>query len=152
MLITFLRAIPFLALLSAVGYGYHWMVLEHKDGIISDQIKLIEELRLELVSYKFAQAEQQETIEELERFQAEQRQSILKLTNRSNTLARERDEYMSIFRRHDLTKLSVAKPGLIEPRINSGTSEVFKKLEHTTKELTHDETTDRFDNFIYRTD
>ena len=37
--------------------------------------------------------------------------------------------YMNIFRRHNLSKLAAAKPGLIEPRINKGTKNVFDSIE-----------------------
>ena len=42
----------------------------------------------------------------------------------------ERDRYLDIFRRHDLSKLAAAKPGLIEPRVNNATKEVFDSLEN----------------------
>ena len=34
------------------------------------------------------------------------------------------------FRRHNLTKLAAAKPGLIEPRMNKATKEVFDGIEN----------------------
>ena len=47
------------------------------------------------------------------------------LTEKNTEMQQEMDDYLSIFKRHDLTKLARAKPGLIEPRINNGTKEVF---------------------------
>lgn len=41
-------------------------------------------------------------------------------------------ELRSIFTRHDLTRLALARPGLIEARINNGTFEVFREIEQTT--------------------
>lgn len=35
----------------------------------------------------------------------------------------------AIFAEHDLTRLALAKPGLIERRINSGTADIFRMLE-----------------------
>ena len=40
------------------------------------------------------------------------------------------NRYLDIFRRHNLTKLAAAKPGLIEPRMNKATKEVFDGIEN----------------------
>ena len=45
------------------------------------------------------------------------------------------DDYLSIFKRHDLTKLARVKPGLIEPRINNGTKKVFESIENDSIEV-----------------
>ena len=42
---------------------------------------------------------------------------------------KEMNRYLDIFKRHDLTKLAAAKPGLIETRINKGTKDVFESIE-----------------------
>ena len=42
---------------------------------------------------------------------------------------------MSIFKKHNLTNLARAKPGLIEPRINNGTSRVLESIEADSREL-----------------
>ena len=47
----------------------------------------------------------------------------------------EMDDYLSIFKRHDLTKLARVKPGLIEPRINNGTKKVFEQIEKDSEEV-----------------
>ena len=39
------------------------------------------------------------------------------------------NRYLDIFKRHNLTKLAIAKPGLLEPRINNGTKNVFDSIE-----------------------
>jgi len=46
----------------------------------------------------------------------------------------ETKRYLEIFKKHDLTKLARAKPGLIELRVNSGTAEVFSSIERITKD------------------
>ena len=45
------------------------------------------------------------------------------------------NRYMDIFRRHNLNQLAVAKPGLIEKRVNNGTKQVFDSIENDSKEL-----------------
>ena len=57
------------------------------------------------------------------------------LTSANQQLQSEKDEYLSIFRRHDLQRLALARPGLIEPRLNNGTQEVFRQMEQDSKEV-----------------
>lgn len=44
------------------------------------------------------------------------------------------NRYLEIFKKHELTRLARAKPGLIELRVNSGTEEVFSSIERVTKD------------------
>jgi cell division protein FtsB len=44
-----------------------------------------------------------------------------------------KDELVQKLQRHDLSRLSVRKPGLIERRINDGTAKVFDDLENLTR-------------------
>jgi len=57
------------------------------------------------------------------------------LTNKNNELAKEKANYLKVFKDHNLTRLARAKPGMIESRINKGTEKVFRDLENDTKEL-----------------
>ena len=57
------------------------------------------------------------------------------LTSANQQLQSEKDEYLSIFRRHDLQRLALARPGLIEPRLNNGTQEVFRQMEEDSREV-----------------
>ena len=47
----------------------------------------------------------------------------------------EKDRYLDIFRRHNLDKLALAKPGLIESRINKATASVFEEIENDSKNI-----------------
>ena len=40
--------------------------------------------------------------------------------------------YLDIFKRHNLSKLAIAKPGMIETRVNKGTKDVFDSIEKDT--------------------
>lgn len=42
------------------------------------------------------------------------------------------NEMRSKFARHDLTRLAIARPGLIQTRINNGTVDVFREIEENT--------------------
>lgn len=43
-----------------------------------------------------------------------------------------RDTLIDKLRKHDLSKLSLKKPGMVEKRINNGTKKLFKSLEELT--------------------
>ena len=47
----------------------------------------------------------------------------------------EKDRYLDIFKRHNLNKLALLKPGLIETRINNGTKAVFEEIENDSKNI-----------------
>ena len=47
----------------------------------------------------------------------------------------EKDRYLDIFNRHNLNKLALLKPGLIETRIINGTKAVFEEIENDSKKL-----------------
>ena len=58
-----------------------------------------------------------------------QTNSLLELQAKNQEIEAEMTRYLDIFRRHNLAKLAAAKPGLIEPRVNNATKEVFDSLE-----------------------
>ena len=64
-----------------------------------------------------------------------QLEAVGKLTEANTAMQAEMDDYLSIFKRHDLTKLARVKPGLIEPRINNGTKKVFESIENDSIEV-----------------
>lgn len=64
------------------------------------------------------------------------------LSLRNNELNREKQNYLKIFKDHNLTRLARAKPGMIEKRANNKTAIVFRELENDTKELMGIDNTD----------
>lgn len=54
------------------------------------------------------------------------------LANDMGEAEQEKAELIKIFQEHDLTKLSIAKPNLIENIINEGTRNTFSELESIT--------------------
>ena len=49
-----------------------------------------------------------------------------------------KDELINKLQKHDLTRLSLKKPGLIEKRINNGTKKLFESFESLTGNTTTD--------------
>ena len=78
---------------------------------------------------------QEETISTLQEDFATQGQELTELTKRSQEAQREMKRYLDIFRRHNLTKLAAAKPGLIETRANKATKEVFDAIEEISRNI-----------------
>jgi soluble P-type ATPase len=71
----------------------------------------------------------QNTINSLERdFQLAQ-ENMLLLQQRAKEAEAYQDELSAKLRRHDLTVLTLQKPGLIEKRVNNATAKIFTQLE-----------------------
>ena len=129
-----LKALPIIIAIAGGGYVYHNYVVSEKDKVIAQldrnyRVAKSNSTRLE----EALQVSEESRILVEENF-AQQQESIAELTSKTNELTQERDRYVSIFKRHDLTMLARAKPGLIEPRINNGTKQVFLTIEKDSKE------------------
>tara|TARA_R110000822_G_scaffold17972_1_gene59806 strand:- start:1983 stop:2378 length:396 start_codon:yes stop_codon:yes gene_type:complete len=82
-----------------------------------------------------AVATQEEAIASLQNNFALQTSSLLDLQSRNQQIQQEMTRYLDIFKRHNLTKLAAAKPGLIEPRVNKGTKDVFDSIEEDSRSI-----------------
>lgn len=78
---------------------------------------------------------QEEAIATLQNDFAVQGREITALTKKSQEAQKEMNRYLDIFRRHNLTKLAAAKPGLIETRANKATKEVFDGIEKISRNI-----------------
>tara|TARA_B100000131_G_scaffold320603_1_gene369161 strand:+ start:1682 stop:2080 length:399 start_codon:yes stop_codon:yes gene_type:complete len=76
-----------------------------------------------------AVATQEEAIQTLQNDFNLQTEQLGELQKKSQEAQKEMNRYLDIFKRHNLTKLAAAKPGLIEPRANKATKEVFDGIE-----------------------
>ena len=103
----------------AIGYVYYNQT----------QVELIE-LRELVASYELKFETQDNTIKVMEERHIQQSNAMLEMSEKNKEIIAERDRYLDIFKRHDLSKLAAAKPGLIEPRVNNATKDVFDSLEN----------------------
>ena len=78
---------------------------------------------------------QKETIATLQNDFAVQTEGLLSIQSRNQEIEAEMNRYLDIFKRHNLTKLAAAKPGLIEPRVNKGTKDVFDSIEEDSRNI-----------------
>ena len=77
--------------------------------------------------------EQKLTIETLQNDFEKQTKGLLDLQSKNQAIQLEMNRYLDIFKRHNLSKLAAAKPGLIEKRVNNGTKEVFDSIEKDSR-------------------
>ena len=80
-------------------------------------------------------ATQEEAIKTMQNDFALQTTQLNELQKKSQAAQNEMNRYLDIFKRHNLTKLAAAKPGLLEPRINKGTKNVFDSIEEISKHI-----------------
>ena len=114
-----------LIVMGAAGYVYYGQTqraLAAKDAELQTQKNLLN-------AFEMREAEQQKTIDALQNNLQKTTESLNKLSTRNAEIEAEAQRYLSIFARHNLAKLAAAKPGLIETRINKGTSDVFRTIE-----------------------
>ncbi len=86
-------------------------------------------------AYEVRDAQPKEAIESLQNDFELQTNGLLQMQSRNQEIEAEMSRYLDIFRRHDLSKLASARPGLIEPRINNGTKEVFESIEEDSRNI-----------------
>tara|TARA_R100000458_G_scaffold34363_1_gene31680 strand:+ start:3113 stop:3508 length:396 start_codon:yes stop_codon:yes gene_type:complete len=86
-------------------------------------------------AFELRDIEQKETIESLQNDFALQTEGLLTLQLRNQEIEAEMNRYLDIFKRHNLSKLAAAKPGLIEPKVNNATKEVFDGIEEDSRNI-----------------
>tara|TARA_R100000951_G_scaffold100554_1_gene91401 strand:- start:224 stop:619 length:396 start_codon:yes stop_codon:yes gene_type:complete len=86
-------------------------------------------------AFELRDQEQKLTIESLQNDFTLQTEGLQQIQLRSQEIQKEMNRYIDIFKRHDLTKLASVKPGLIEPRINKGTKDVFDSIEEDSRNI-----------------
>ncbi len=130
-----IKMLPIVILLAGAGYAYHTTVVSQKDTVIARLETNAVTLKENAVRLETAFEKEKSARERSEKNLQVQLQAVGALSEKNNAMQAEMDGYLSIFKRHDMTRLARAKPGLIEPRINKGTKEVFRSIETASKEV-----------------
>jgi hypothetical protein len=81
--------------------------------------------------------EQKEAIKVMKESFELQANALSNLQRANAAIEAEKDRYLDIFRRHNLDRLALMKPGLIETRINNGTAEILEVLENDSKNISN---------------
>ncbi|REK65581.1 MAG: hypothetical protein DWQ49_00840 [Bacteroidetes bacterium] len=136
-----IKMLPIMLLLAGAGYAYHTTVVSQKDAHIARLEANAVTLKENAMRLETAFEKEQAARERSEQNLQVQLKAVGELTEKNNTMQAEMDDYLSIFKRHDLTRLARAKPGLIEPRINNGTKKVFEAIEQDSQEVENADST-----------
>jgi hypothetical protein len=94
-----------------------------------------ENLKAENAAYVLRDAEQDAAIDQLQGDLELQGKGLQEMTARNAEIQGEMNRYLDVFKRHNLTKLAAAKPGLIEPKVNKATKEVFNGIEEDSRNI-----------------
>jgi len=130
-----IKMLPIVILLAGAGYAYHTTIVSQKDAAIARLEANAVTLKENAMRLETAFEREQAARERSEQNLQSQLKAVGDLTEKNNAMQQEMDGYLSIFKRHDMTRLARAKPGLIEPRINKGTQAVFRSIEEASKEV-----------------
>ena len=87
------------------------------------------------IALEGAIAQQEEAMKVMKESYEKQGKALNQLSSRNAQIEQEMNQYMDIFRRHNLNKLAIAKPGMIEKRANDATKAVFESIENDSIEL-----------------
>ena len=113
----------FMAIILVLGLG-SWYLWNENQTLKANNIKLEGAVQM-----------QEETISTLQNDFAKKTTALNNLQSKNNEIELEMNRYLDIFKRHNLTKLAAAKPGLIEPRVNKATKEVFDGIEQDSRDI-----------------
>jgi len=130
-----IRLLPILIVLAGGGFAAHKFIVNQLNGRIDTLQYNYDLVNQQNVALQAAAEQNARALESIRTQMAAQAQQIGELNTRSAELEREKNEYLSIFRQHDMYRLARARPGLIEPRINNGTNEVFRQIEQDSREI-----------------
>ena len=79
--------------------------------------------------------EQQAAMDTMRESFEKQGKALNQMSRKNAQIEQEMTSYLDIFRRHNLNQLAIAKPGMIEKRVNNSTKQVFESIENDSKEL-----------------
>lgn len=130
-----IRVLPIILVLAGGGYAAHLFIVNQLEGRLQEVQRNYDVVNQQNVALQAAAEQNARTLQNIQAQMQAQAQQIGTLTTRSAELEREKNEYLSIFREHNLYRLARARPGLIEPRINDGTNDVFRQIEQDSREI-----------------
>ena len=97
-----IKMLPLLLIVGGAGFAYHKVVVTEKDNLIA-------QLRMELASItqhnvvlQTAAATNEATIKSIRDKMKVQQEAFSSLTKKHNSLEREKNQYLSIFKRHNM--------------------------------------------------
>lgn len=128
-----LSKLLFAFLVAGAGFGY--LYYQSSESKIADLNAQLQTQAGVITAFETRQAEQVKTIEALQGNLKKTTEALQTQSARNAEIEGEMNRYLSIFARHNLSKLAAAKPGLIETRVNKGTKDVFRTIEQDTADI-----------------
>ena len=119
----------------ASGYAYHQVTVANLEKDVMRLETDNRTLKENQVQLKSAVSTAQASLEAEKKNAAKTQVDMNTLSLRNNELNQEKQNYLKVFKDHNLTRLARARPGMIEKRANNKTALVFRELENDTKEL-----------------
>jgi hypothetical protein len=113
----------FIGIILVLSLGGYWLYTENQT------------LKANSIKLESAVAEQKAALAAVQESFEKQTESLQNMTRANQQIEAERDQYLAIFKRHNVNKLAVAKPGLIEDSFNKGTAKVFEDIENDSKNI-----------------
>ena len=114
----------------AGGYSYHQVTVSKFEAGIAKLEANNRTLKENQVQMEIAVNTAQASLKAAEENAKKSEAAMSALTSRNQELNKEKQNYLKIFKDHNLTRLARARPGMIEKRINNGTQKVFEALEN----------------------
>lgn len=108
--------------------------LFYKLSVVPMQIKLEEQSRV-IIAQDLRDQEQKAAIAAVTEHLEVTTQAMNGLTRQNQQYESQMNEYLDIFRRHNIAQLASAKPGLIETKINNATKGVFDGIEQDSSRI-----------------
>ena len=114
--------IALLGSLGGLGYKMYTDTMNRMQSLANEKAAL----EVQLQEQKAAMEKQLEVMKL-------QEESLADMNERAAVVEAQMQNYLKIFKDHDLTRLARAKPGMIETRANKRTDEIFTVIENDTK-------------------
>tara|TARA_B100001093_G_scaffold287842_1_gene274993 strand:+ start:1387 stop:1779 length:393 start_codon:yes stop_codon:yes gene_type:complete len=111
-------------------------MLYYNLSVVPMKNKLEEQVKV-IAAQDLRDQEQRATIEAIQNNLEKTSKELSGLQVRNQAYEEEMAEYMDIFRRHNLSKLASAKPGMIEKRANTRTKEAFDAIEADSQRISN---------------
>lgn len=115
----------FIGIILILGLGGYWLYNENQT-LSANNVKLEQAIK-----------DSREAFEKMVAEYEKQGKALANMQRANARIEAEKDQYLAIFRKHNLDKLALMKPGLIETRVNNATKEIFEVLENDSKEISN---------------
>ena len=110
------------------GFMYYNFSVVPMKNKLEEQAKVI-------LAQDLRDQEQKATIEAIQNNLAQTTQALSGLQSQNQQYEIQMADYLDVFRRHNLSKLASAKPGMVEVDANNGTKEVFDAIEADSQRI-----------------